>query len=314
MTRYYKKYVEPILNGIGNDARNELAKNSLAQGFINKIRGPHFVFMNKEDKEMFVRNFYWCVVQLYTNTRFIHPTEGFGNKKYIPNDKPKYTDIYAKLNSETGKLNIPKRYHNIFKIVYNPDMGYVCRMRRKDKYPFYIIAKPEVRKSVRCAIQDAAYIPMHDIDKLLELWLFITKNSQIKSTAPKQPKENGRGHLSLAQEIWGEMYAKNRYLDTQKQINNITSLADAQERQTRLSLAKARREQAAAIENAEYSWNNNCNDATTLDTAKQVMESTMDCQNVLNRIHNIRAAAKQSIENIKMQSGLPFAKLRNHTR
>lgn len=315
MKRYYKTYVEPILNGIGDDARAELAKNNLAQSFIATIRSPKFALMNKAGKETAISNFYWCIVQLYTNTRFMNPTDGFGNKYYIPNDKSKYTDIYAKLDRNTGDFDIPKKYHGIFQIVHNPIMGYVCRMRRRDKYPFYIIAPRGVRDELRNALNQATQLPMCNIDDMLRLWTFILNNSQIKSTAPKAPKENSRGHLAIAQEIWDETNTAGRYTKIQNQINRIINDADKKVQSEALLLKAARYEQYSAINNARIAYDiEEPDDESVWNATKAVMESTIKCQKAVCVINHVQADKKQSIENLKMRSGLPFDKLRDRQR
>lgn len=316
MTNYYAKYVEPILNGMGDVARAEIESNQIVKESISQIRGFKSIFINKERKEVAVSNFYFNVVQLYCNTRFMHQQEGFGNKIRMANDKAKYNDIYANLDEKTGKLNLPKKWHDIFQIKYDDVAGYRCRMRRKDKYNFYIVTNSTERDNVRQALFEAGEVPTHDIDTLLTLWTFITAHSQIKSTAPKgTPKTDGRGYLNVANEIWDEMENKNRILRLQDEIHTIQSTYNRTDSCLDKNLQAARSAQQAAMAAARQILNDDLPDSVALyDAMKHLVAKTQVCDKIVREKEKNQIAKQRSIATEKQLSGLRFQELRERTK
>lgn len=309
MTNYYKTYIEPILNGIGDDAHRVLEQNSMVQYSINQIHNFKSMFQKHKNKETMINMFYWCVIQMYCNTRFMNTIEGFGNYLFMANDKKKYNDIYEKLDIHTGKLNIPKRNHDIFDIIESDTHGYMCRMRRKDKYPFYIITTPANRTAVYNAIQQASCIPMHNTKELLNLLKFIIANSQIKSTVSTKTKENGHGYISCAQEIWGTMHSQNRILNLQEQIHTIQDESKKHTAQLDANLSSAQQKQFESVQklNAAYKTKDN---TAILDASQSVASDTNRCNDIITDKKSWYKIYQQSIEQAKLNSGLPFAKLR----
>ncbi len=315
MKSYYKTYIKPILDGIGDDARAEVESNQIVKESIGQTRGFKSIFINKERKEVAVSNFYFNVVQLYCNTRFMHQQEGFGNKIHMANDKAKYNDIYANLDEKTGKLNLPKKWHDIFQIKYDDVAGYRCRMRRKDKYPFYVVTDIDTRNAVRDAIINASRLPLDTIDHRLVLLKFIIANSVIKSTQPKGPKTNGRGHLAVATEIWDEMAKTNRILHVQQEINVVQSQKSITDDTLKAELQCARNKQQSQLKSiVDVLSNSQYTDDQLRGVAQGMIANITECANIMRARRQSHTDYDEIIENIKMNSNLPIQKLREHQK
>ncbi|MBO4672640.1 MAG: hypothetical protein J5608_03250 [Alphaproteobacteria bacterium] len=311
-SRYYQIYIESIWNGMGKDARAALENSPYAANCLNAIH--KFGFKSEAEKELIVSQFYWSVIELYSNTRFMHQFEGFGNKHSVSKDKKKYQDLYDKIDDKTGKLDLPKKYRSIFETKYDDAVGYKCRMRRHDKYPFYIIASADKRADVYRAIQEAGRVPMLDNEKILELMLFVVNNSQIKSTTPKAPKVDGRGHLAVAQEIWDEQNRVSRVLKVQQELHKL----QAQETQelNRLS-AESGREQ----DNQDVT-DDNVDDAIRkgkirgkydirIRIGEKMAAQGRRSERLENEIEQTKSYYQDLLETTKLRSDLPIQKLRD---
>lgn len=311
MKSYYKTYIKPILDGIGDDARAALANDVLVANNISIVRG----FGGKDKKEIAISNFYWSVITMYFNTRFINPREGFGNNVFLAKDKQKYTDIYAKLDGKTGNLDLPKKYHSIFQIKYDDGVGYRCRMRRKDKYPFYVVTDIDTRNAVRDAIINASRLPLDTIDHRLVLLKFIIANSVIKSTQPKGPKTNGRGHLAIATEIWDEMSKSNRILHVQQEINVVQSQKNITDDTLKAELQCARNKQQSQLKSiVDVLSNSQYTDDQLRGVAQGMIANITECANIMRARRQSHTDYDEIIENIKMNSNLPIQKLREHQK
>lgn len=309
MTNYYKTYIEPIWNGIGEAGRADVMNSLYAMECLKIIRG----LASRSKKEHAIGQFYWCVLGLYSNTRFMHQFEGFGSRRAPAEDKKKYQDLYNKIDDKTGKLDLPKRYRSIFETEYNKLCGYQCRMRRHDKYPFYIIVRADKRADVRRAIEEVARPPMRDNEKMLELMLFIVNNSQIKSTAPKGPKIGGRGHLAVAKEIWDEQNRVNRVLKVQQELHEL----QAQEKQHMESLSAqlghARDEQNTTWDVVTQALNGKirCDDDVVIRMGKKLIITAEKCRAIEDIIEHDKAWYQDCLESTKLRSDLPIQKLRD---
>ena len=200
--KIYEHYITPVLSNLDNFALNELYNDNLARDFLNQIRSPRFRFKRRAIRETIIQQLYWCVLQLYSNTRLMNH-----------NATNTLDNICATVDAKTGKCNLPARYRSILKIHRGPK-GYYGTLNMQNDGGLTIDVIHGQENIARALIEELSDLPLLSVDEMLVGFQKLGKIAKLAAS------HESNAH-KLLQEYRTDTGRTGRILDVQNKINEI---------------------------------------------------------------------------------------------
>lgn len=308
---YYETYIEPILNKLPREARNSVLNNFTVQEHLHELNKKTILKRKHQQNRTIVSNIYWHISKLYTNTEFMDSFNNFGNSSFVP-DLPNmdYVNAYKNIDSKTGKLTIPKRFHSIYEIKLSETKGYLCRIRGINEHStFNVIPKHGERDKVYKAIRQVSQIPLLPIDDMFNIFKYLTEHAQIKYIVSTQKKAY-HGNQYDIYEINQAHNKRNKILQLQMQIHDLITERDARLSDITEQLKIAQKNQENSIKGVQELRDKNADLKNAQNATSNILEAVKQYEELTAKKQQIEQKYAKQIDFAKQMSGLPFNKLR----